>query len=362
MSCNSKINMPHSVEGSHQFVPSKVSGNSGEGESEKSGSRGARVRFRILIGAIAAGSLVAGCGGGGDKRPPVHTTSPSLAPAAKALTETQARAVLTRYARVNNQANAKVSDALLRSNETGPMLEVDLVSNKRIRAKQEKKFESFTYRDPQFFIPRNVSPAWFGVLARSSLGDKEFIVFVDTGGGAYKATVGPWIAKGQKFPAIARNADGSAVAVTTGPAVGIGTTYAAYLTAAAAGKRVPGGISPGPLTSQLGKSWAKSVTRTISDHMWLGGTNWKARPQPVYALKTADGGALVVNTATQSESYAAIGPNVWLEPDSYSGLGPKRYYHKFTGTQLWEFATYAPPQGTASVLADAAHTISATGS
>jgi hypothetical protein len=32
---------------------------------------------------------------------------------------------------------------LLRSNETGPMLEVDLVVNKRIRAKQKKKIAPF---------------------------------------------------------------------------------------------------------------------------------------------------------------------------------------------------------------------------
>jgi hypothetical protein len=318
---------------------------------------------RIVLAAALVGALVTGCGNGADKGPPERGTSPSAASAAKTLTEAQARAVLARYVQVNNQANQKVSDALLRSNETGPMLEVDLAGNKRIRAKKEKKIKPFYYHNPRFFIPRGVSPAWFGVLATTGSDGTEFLIFVDTGGGTYKATAGPWLAKGQKVPPIAQDADGSATAVTTGPALGIGTRHAAYLTAAAAGRRVPGGFSPGPFTSQLGKNWAASVKRTNGGHRWSGGVDWKARPQPVYALKTADGGALVITIATQSESYRAVQPNVWFRPDSsFFGLGPERYYSRFSGDRLWEFATYVPAQGRAAVLADAAHSIAATGS
>lgn len=313
-----------------------------------------------MLAVAAASVLAAGCGHGKDNGPP--RTSPSTTPVAKALTETQARAVLTRYVRVNNEANDKVSDTLLRSNETGPMLEVDLAGNKRIRAKQEKKIKPFYYHKPQFFLPNGVSPAWFGVLASTGDGT-EFLVFVDTGGGTYKAAVGPWLAKGQKVPSIARAADGTATAVTTGPALTVGTRYAKYLTAAAAGERVPGGFGSGPLTTPIGRNWARSVSRTNGGHRWRGGVEWTARPQPVYALKTADGGALVIHTAIQSETYRAVQPNVWFRPDSsFFGLGPERYYQRFSGDRLWEVATYVPPRGRASVLADAVHTISATGS
>jgi hypothetical protein len=317
---------------------------------------------RIVVAAALVGALAAGCGNGAGKAPPARGTSPSAASSAKTLTEAQARAVLAHYVQVNNQANQKVSDALLRSNETGPMLEVDLAGNKRIRAKKEKKIKPFEYHNPRFFIPRGVSPAWFGVLAATG-GDTEFLVFVDTGGGTYRATVGPWLAKGQKVPPIALGADGSATAVTTGPALGVGTRHAAYLTAAAAGRRLPGGFSPGPFTSRLGKNWATSVKRTNGGHRWSGGVEWKARPQPLYALKTADGGALVITTATQSESYRAVRPNVWFRPDSsFFGLGPERYYNRFSGDRLWEFASYVPARGRASVRADTTNTITATGS
>jgi hypothetical protein len=143
----------------------------------------------------------------------------------------------------------------------------------------------------------------------------------------------------------------------------VGTRYAKYLTAAAAGRRVPGGFGSGPLTTPIGKDWAAWVRRTNGGRRWRGGVDWTARPQPVYALKTADGGALVINTATQSENYRAVQPNVWFRPDStFLGLGPERYYQRFSGDRLWEVATYVPPRGRASVLADAVHPIFATGS
>lgn len=321
------------------------------------------MRYRIVIGAVAIGSLVAGCGGGGTKNTPAHQSSPSRSHAAAALTEAQARTVFTNYEKVNNEANAKVSDALLRQNETGPMLEVDLVGNKRIRAKQESKIKPFHYKSAQFFIPHDVSPAWFAAFAPVTSSDKEFVVFVDTGGGKYKATAGSWLAKGQKLPSIARGADGSATAVTTGPALGVNTRLSTYLTYVAARQKAPSGFAPGPLTSTLGRDWAKSVLKITNDNQWQGRTEWAARPQPVYALKTTDGGALVLSAVAQALRYTATRPNVWYQPpQGFFGLGPKRYHHSFRGEWLWTFATHVPPQGRASVVASGVHTISATGS
>ncbi|MCO6009810.1 hypothetical protein NE236_33045 [Actinoallomurus purpureus] len=321
------------------------------------------MRYRIVIGAVAVGSLVAGCGGGGTKNTSAHQSSPSRSHAAAALTEAQARAIFANYEKVNNEANAKVSDALLRQNETGPMLEVDLAGNKRIRAKQESKIKPFHYKSAQFFIPRDVSPAWFAAFAPVSSSDKEYVVFADTGGGKYKAATGSWLAKGQKFPSIARGADGSATAVTTGPALGVGTRLSSYLSYVAARQKAPEGFAPGPLTLKLGQRWAKDVYKINSANRWRGRSEWAARTQPVYALKTTDGGALVLSPAVQALVYTAIQPHVWYQPPSdFYGLGPKRYYNRFRGEWLWTFATYVPPQGRASVVASGVHAISATGS
>lgn len=326
-----------------------------------------RVRLHIVTGAAVLGTLVAGCGtgdagGDGGKAP----ASPSRPAAAASVTEAQAKAIFARYQKVNNKANAQVSDELLRSNETGPMLEADLAGNKRIRGKHEKKIAAFFYRDPQFYIPRTTGPAWFAVTAAETVdGNTELLVFVDTGGGAYKAAVGVWLAKGKKFPAIARDADGSATAVTDGAALGVGARVSEYLTTAARGKQPPAGLAlaPGPLTSKLGKSWDKTVRRINDGVSWAGGTSWKVRDKPVYALKTADGGALVMNVSDQKQIYTAMRENVWYQPDSvYFGLGPKRYYERFSGGRLWEFATHVPPSGPADVVARATHAISASGS
>lgn len=321
---------------------------------------GIRIRFRGIVGVALTGSLVSGCGGGADTDPSVR----SVPPRTKMLSETQARAVLTRYTEVNNQANRQVSDALLHSSETGPVLEIDLASNRRIRAKAEKKIGPFSYRNPQFFIPRGVSsPAWFIVLAQQSAAKdwSEFLVFVDVGG-AYKATAATWVRRGQRLPTIARNADGSATAVTVGPALDVGTKSAAYLTAVAAGERAPSGINPGPQLSKDGKDVAKNVTNANRGHLWQGGVVWTAWRQPVYALRTTDGGALVMNVATELESYTAIRSGIVLEATrGYSGLGRRRYHHVFTGTSLWQFTIYVPSRGPADVLAEDGETIGVAG-
>jgi hypothetical protein len=325
-----------------------------------------RVRLHIVTGIVVLGTFAAGCGtsaAGGHGHTTGAPTSPSRPATVTPVTEAQANAIFARYQKVNNQANAQVSDELLRSNETGPLLEADLAGNKRIRAKHEKKISAFFYRNPRFHIPRTTGPAWFAATAETESGGTELLIFVDTGGGSYKATVGVWQAKGKKFPMIARNPDGSATAVTAGAALGAGTKVSDYLTTAAAGKQTGAGLAPGPLTSKLGKSWAKAVKRTNGGLRWAGGTSWKARPQPLYALKTADGGTLVVSVSIQSLTYTAIRQNVWYQPDSaFFGLGPKRYYTRFSGERLWEFAIHVPPSGPADVLASASRATSATGS
>ncbi|NDU71769.1 hypothetical protein GWI34_03890 [Actinomadura sp. DSM 109109] len=324
-----------------------------------------KVRLQMVTGIAALGALVAGCGSsdaGGDVRK--APASPSRPAAAPAVTEAQAKAIFDRYQKVNNQANAQVSDQLLSSNETGPMLEADLAGNQRIRAKADKKINAFYYRDPQFYIPRTTGPAWFAVTASETKGgNTELLVFVDTGGGAYKSAVGVWLAKGKKFPEIARGADGSATAVTDGPALGIGTQVSEYLTTTARGGRPAAKLAPGLLTSELGRDFAKSIRKINDGRRWAGGATWKARPEPVYALRTADGGTLVLSVSTLTQTYTALRDNVWYQPDEvYFGLGPKRYYKRFSGQRLWQFATHVPPNGPADVVARATQAISATGS
>jgi hypothetical protein len=82
----------------------------------------------------------------------------------------QARAILTNYEKVNNQANSHLSDKLISSIETGPMLKGDLIDYKITRAGDDPKIKPFTYRSPHFSIPTNAGTGWFAVDATSSNG------------------------------------------------------------------------------------------------------------------------------------------------------------------------------------------------
>jgi hypothetical protein len=321
------------------------------------------VRSRVVTGLVAIGILAGGCGsagGGGGASP--GPSNASTTPAAAALTLAQARAILTNYEKVNNQANSHLSGKLLSSIETGPMLKGDLVDYKITRAGDEPKIKSFTYRSPHFYIPGNAGAGWFAVSATSSnSGGNEFLVFAKTGG-TYKLATSVWRGKA-RFPSIAVNPDGSATAVTGAATAQVATSHSQFLTTTAAGLR-GSGFAAGVSTTQLGKTWYKNVAKIKAGGSWLGGTNWKPRTDPVYALKTTDGGALVWYTATQSLDYHTVSPTAWYLPDkTLRALGPDRYHSTFHGTWLWRFAAHVPQgAGPISVVGAGNLAIGASGS
>jgi hypothetical protein len=321
------------------------------------------VRSRVVSGLVAFGILAAGCGsatGEGDASPSPSTASPT--PAAAAPTLAQARAILSNYEKVNNEANSHLSDKLISSIETGPMLKGDLIDYKITRAGDEPKIKSFTYRSPHFYIPRNAGTGWFAVDATSSSsGGNEFLVFAKTGG-TYKLATSAWRGKG-RFPSIALDPDGSATAVSGAATPRVAASHSQFLTTTAAGLR-GSGFAAGVSTTQLGKAWYNNVAKIKAGGSWLGGTNWKPRTDPVYALKTTDGGALVWYTATQSLDYHTVSPTAWYEPiKSLRALGPDRYHSTFHGTWLWRFAAHVPQgAGRISVVGAGSLPIGASGS
>jgi hypothetical protein len=310
------------------------------------------VRSRLVTGLVAFGILAAGCGSGGGGAKPAPSKA-STTPTAAALTEAQARTVFTRYQKINNQANSHLSDKLISTIETGPMLKADLVDYKITRAGDEPKIKAFTYRSPHFYIPGNAGTPWFAVDAKSTLGGEEFLVFVQSGG-TYKLATSAWKSK-DPFPSIALGPDGSATAVTGGATTQVAASHSQYLTTTAAGLRGDG-FAPGASTTQLGKTWEKNVAKITQGGAWQGGTSWKPRTDPVYALKTTDGGTLVWYTATQNLDYHTIQPNTWYRPEKdFFALGPDRYYHTFHGTTLWKFAAHLPPKAGAIAVVGYSH-------
>lgn len=197
----------------------------------------------MVTGLVAIAILAGGCGSaGGDGGASPGPPNASTTSAAAALTLAQARAILTNYEKVNNQANSHLSDKLISSIETGPMLKGDLIDYKITRAGDVAKIKE---------------------------------------GGS-----------------------------------------------------------------------------------WLGGTNWKPRTDPVYALKTTDGGALVWYTATQSLDYHTVSPTAWYQPiKTLRALGQDSYHSTFHGTWLWRFAAHVPQgAGRISVVGAGSLPIGASGS
>jgi hypothetical protein len=76
------------------------------------------VRSRVVTGLVAIAILAGGCGSAGGGASPGPSKA-STTPAAAALTSAQARAILSNYEKVNNQANSHLSDKLISSIETG---------------------------------------------------------------------------------------------------------------------------------------------------------------------------------------------------------------------------------------------------
>jgi hypothetical protein len=69
------------------------------------------VRSRVVTGLVAIAILAGGCGSaGGDGGASPGPSNASTTPAVAALTLAQARAILTNYEKVNNQANSHLSD------------------------------------------------------------------------------------------------------------------------------------------------------------------------------------------------------------------------------------------------------------
>lgn len=310
----------------------------------------------MTLGMLAAGCGDAGGGGGGTSPSP---SASATTPAANALTEAQARAIFTKYQKTNNQANAHLSDKTLSTIETGAMLKGDLADYKVTRAHLDPKIKPFSYHSPRFYIPRNAD--WFAVDAKPTGGGEEFLVFAASGG-TYKLATSAWKDK-TSFPAIARGADGSATAVTTPPTTKVAAAHSEYLTNVAAGLR-GSGFASGALTSKLGTQWHGFVNKITSDPSWRGGTTWKPADYPVYALATADGGALVWYTATQSLDYSTGNPTAWYRPDKpFFAFGPQKYHHDYHGTWLWRFAAHLPKDGgKTAVLASGHLPIGANGS
>ncbi|MFG1810582.1 hypothetical protein [Streptomyces sp. NPDC049040] len=277
----------------------------------------------ISVGLAAAGLLAAGCGGsGGGDKPAASATASGKdakdartgdkgdkAAAAPIITVAQANAVLDNYQKINNEANTTQDTAKLGTIEAGALFQEDSAAYKqypKLSAKDRKGYyEPFTYSRRQFFIPSTGS--WF--MASADTGNTlQVIVFQQQSGGHWKMVVADNY-KGT-LPALAKGSDGAPVVVA--PDATVGATDLSGLGGAVADLRASGGAKAGGRLADSAVRRAAVKDHTTRNDHWgryktclrtdyeAAGDKWDSaytKYPDVYALKAADGGALVASTS-----------------------------------------------------------------
>jgi hypothetical protein len=361
-------------------------------------TRHGRPRWPILAGIVVAGAAVgvaavqlAGAGQAGaaahrSQAPGSRASAPSApeapsaskapgtseAPGATAVPVTlaEAKAVLARYTAANNSANAQRSDALLSSVETGGSLAID----EGLYQSQQgtPPFPAFSPVSAVYYIPRGepaTGPRWFAVQVANAFDSNprqvtssEYLLFTQVPGGQWLDAAEPYLPAGADGPQIAVGADGLATAVSTDDAADADADAAAATAVppgqlpedtAAALDAGEGAAAPGTLADAAeakllqGKVHGGSVTDVHASATGTAGAE--------YALRTADGGALVFYAdAAQLTVTPAAGTALHLSvPGFYSSAQP---LSRAGLTYLDQFAAYDPPAGAGkkapSVVAD----------
>lgn len=321
----------------------------------------------MLLASVAGVLLVTGCTAAAQAPP---QTPP-------ALSKPEAQKVLSTYATTLNQARADKSTKDLQATQTDTLL---LLEHGRMLAAKEAKpppkpagksrhlrqrkpavkpaapMPPVNFVQPKFFIPRLKDyPKWFAVLAmETGSGQREAMVFVRkdarTGWrGAYSVGVHPDAAISPKL-----DKDGFAEAL---PANQGGLVVAPSAIAKAHADANQNGKASRLGTVLRPSRWTANLFDTMNtdrlEATRLGFTyarNYHSSGYPVYALRAADGGALVWY-AVGDELAVTKNPETprgrWIKPsaDIADLLDKDRIYDTFQASTVREYLATVPVQG-----------------
>jgi len=268
---------------------------------------------------------------------------------------------------VNNNANAKRSDTLLATVETGSSFAIDAGL---YQAQQgTAPFPAFGPAQATYYIPRAqpaTGPRWFVVQVANAFSahpkkvtSNEYVLFTQSAPGApWQDAVEPYLMAGVTAPRIAVGADGLATAVS--PDSLAVTVEPSQLPAATAASLDGTASTPSQPAIQAPANLADVNDQKFWQGKLNGGTVTDAHTAATgtagqeFALQTADGGALVFYTdAAQVTLTAPAGTMLHLTvPGFYS---PNQGLSQAGMTYLEQFAAYDPPAGAAqapSIVAD----------
>jgi hypothetical protein len=292
------------------------------------------MRRLLTIAALAAipAIALAGCGGSGSGSSP-GPSSQKQAASGGVITPAGARQVLAQFTSANNQANKLRQASVLATYEGGSSYQIDAASYRQslILDKKNKGYSPVTYADPVVYVPRQTSyPAWFAVRAltdgpKITSSPDTYMVFTKASASAKWIEVlepGTSGLPKQTPPTVATDAAGYATQVSAADATGLRLAPSAI-----PAKQVTyldvGNIPTKPLRPGLPTPKRPKVVTFANGNTGLGDlhdkTFWRSRlpsgstqldqhevtTDPIYALRTTDGGALVFYDLTAALTLAA---------------------------------------------------------
>jgi hypothetical protein len=271
-----------------------------------------------------------------------------------------ARRVLAGWLAANNEANRQRSSRALARIKGGTSFEMDTGSYRWSGATDpvDHRYRPITLTDLSFFIPAGSGyPMWFAVrgdwtrLDRSRAGlDAAALVFTRASVAApWLEVLEPDLLPGSSRIHIAWTPSGQAEQVTRATAAGLSVPPSSIESLTA---RSLDGAGAGPARLSV-----PGNLRDLSDEQyWRAGhmppgsvvsVTHTATGNPVFALRTAGGGAVLFYDLTASMTLTAPpGDSIRITVPGY--YSPRQPVTSATLSYVDQFATYDPPQGSPS--------------
>ncbi|MFF9808287.1 hypothetical protein ACF1G5_24755 [Streptomyces coeruleorubidus] len=307
--------------------------------------RTARRTLPLFVGAACLALALTGCAGEDGpahaRQTPHASTAPKPVPA---LSAAQARDVITRYSEINNEANTDRDRRLLDTVEDGPLYAMsvsDYTETEGLPAADRKPYKPWSYdsADAKLYIPRLGAGQnrWFAAALSDQKGKapSRLAVFAERPQHKRWEMVSVVDLDSPDLPDIALDHDGYATAVTADGNKHL-TADAKLLRTAILDNFATGGTNTG--TKVFAPT--KASKRQIEVHDKTG-TRFGAQGTTVftgaanrytdaYALKTTDGGALILFSHTHTQTDAVAHSGLQINP----GKDDRAWLHDVPRTSI----------------------------
>ncbi|MFE7272459.1 hypothetical protein [Streptomyces sp. NPDC057623] len=246
-----------------------------------------------------------------------------------ALSDAQARAVISNYSKINNEANAQRDRTLLDTVEDGPMYAMsvsDYTETEGLPKADRKPYKPWSYdtSSAKLYIPRftTVQNRWFAAALSGEKGKdpSRIAVFAEQPKDKRWELVSVVDLDSTTLPDIALDKDGYATAVAATGNKQLAAD-ANLLRTAVIDNFATGGTNTGTKVFDPTKASKQQIkvhdetTRKfgkLGTTVFAGGTN---RFKDAYALKTSDGSALVLFAHTHTQTDAVAHSGLQINPD-----------------------------------------------